>query len=356
MRFSIVCLREALDSSDVERLKGMGVTVDVLQRGGLRRFASFYRLVRAARPDVIHAVLFDANMLARLVAPLTRTPVLSSLVTAQYDQMAMDAAPSRWKKTVVRLTEVLTGWFGVTHFHAVSESVASHAVRRLHIDRRKITVVERGRDGDALGRRSAARTAATRHHLGVAEGEQVVLAVARHEPPKGLHCLLRATVLVRDRIPGARLFVAGREGTLTDDLLAFVREAGLEHQVTLLGNRPDVPDLLAACDVFAFPSLWEGLPGAAIEAMALEAPVVASDIPGVRDVVGTHAYLVPPDDAAKLAEGICAALEGGGQTSENVRLCRQRFEKKFQAAVMLEGMEQLYRRLASLPAPPTRRS
>lgn len=354
LTFSVVCLGQPVDMDDCEQLRSAGVAVTVLPTGWWRRVWSLRSMVRKSRPDVVHAVLFDSNLLARIVAPMTRTPVLSSLVSSQYDPLAMAAAPSRWKKKLVRQSEIVSGWFGVSHFHAVSDSVALHGVRRLRIRPTKISVVERGRDAERLGRRTYARRSAVRDELGLSGDCLMVLAVARHEPAKGLMYLLEAMVRLRREIPTVRLFVAGRRGSQSRELEAFIAENGLKEYVDLLGNRSDVPDLLAGCDVFVLPSLWEGLPGAVIEAMALEAPIVASNIPGVRDAVGPGPELVPPGDSGALASALASVLGDTSATELGVQQLRARFEERFQTTMMLKGMERLYRNVASLPAPPIR--
>ena len=103
--------------------------------------------------------------------------------------------------------------------------------------------------------------------------------------------------------------IAGRAGGQTERLRATIAREELSDHVRLLGFRDDAPELLSAADVFAFPSRWEGLPGTVLEAMALEAPIVATDLPMTREVVTpAEAVLVPPDDAAAFAAAILDCL------------------------------------------------
>ena len=343
LRFSIVCLHPSPEASDSEELEHLGVPVTVLPQGRVARLIEFRRVVRRLRPDVLHAVLFEANLVARTVGPVCRVPVISSLVSSQYDRLAMRAAPSMWKKEVVRAVDIVSGRVGVARFHAVSESVADHAQRRLRVKPARIEVVERGRDPVVLGVNSPERRAAVRMRIGVSPEAPMVLAVARHEPAKGLDVLVSAMADVRRIMPDARLLVAGREGTETPCLRKLIAEAGLEQTVHLLGNRNDVADLLAACDVFVLPSRWEGLPGAVLEAMALEAPIVASDIPGVRDALGESDALLPPGDASALGEALLRMLQFGADEAVVARY-RRRFEERFTTEAMLLGMRRLYGR------------
>src|SRR4030095_17104512 len=98
----------------------------------------------------------------------------------------------------------------------------------------------------------------------------------------------------------------------------IVRRLGLEGAVTFLGPRDDVPDLLCAADAVVIPSRWEGLSNVLIEAMAMEAPVVASDLPILEDAVGDDdlVRLVRPGDAEQLAAAISATLDDPAGAAE----------------------------------------
>ena len=99
---------------------------------------------------------------------------------------------------------------------------------------------------------------------------------------------------------------------------------------------------MCAADVFVFPSLYEGLGGALIEAMALEAPIVAFDVPAVRETVGDVGLLVPPRDARRLAEA-CRSLLTSPTLADDLRARgRRRFETTFTNERYLTGMRALY--------------
>jgi glycosyltransferase involved in cell wall biosynthesis len=129
--------------------------------------------------------------------------------------------------------------------------------------------------------------------------------VARLTQQKGLPYLLEAMCRVRIALQDARLVVVGM-GDRMLELQARISELGLDDCVRLLGSRTDVADIVASLDVFVLPSLWEGLPTVILEAMALGMPVVATDIPGTRELVfdGRTGLLAPPRDPAKLADAM----------------------------------------------------
>ena len=137
---------------------------------------------------------------------------------------------------------------------------------------------------------------------------RIVGNVARLAEQKGHRTLLAAVPAVLERHPEVRFAVAG-DGELREELEELARQ--FEDHVVMLGNRPDVPDLLASFAVFAYPSQFEGLCLAVIEAQAAGVPVVATPVGGIRETVvdGVTGLLVPPDDAAALAGAIIRLLD-----------------------------------------------
>lgn len=168
-----------------------------------------------------------------------------------------------------------------------------------------------------------------------------VLAAGALVERKGFDVLVDAFALLQ--VAGAILWIAGEGDPAA--LKKRVERHGLAGRVRLLGRRNDVPDLLAAADVFAMPSRAEGLGIAALEAMAAGLPVVASRVGGLGEVVldGETGRLVPPGDAAALARALDEVL---GDATLRVRLGaagRARVQAEFTADRMVDAYEALYR-------------
>jgi glycosyltransferase involved in cell wall biosynthesis len=230
---------------------------------------------------------------------------------------------------------------------AASAAVADDAVAALGVPRERIHVVPRGRSRAALGALAAwsiERRAGAREALGLAPTRPVVVNVARQEPQKGQRHLLEAVAAVRRSHPDVVLLMVGREGRSTPELRRTAARLGIEEAVWWLGVRHDVSDVLCAGDVFAFPSLWEGLGGAVLEAMALRVPIVASDIPALREVLagGRAGELVPAGDVSALAEQIVAALAGGPADTAKVDAAERRFDETYELAAVAQQMCRLY--------------
>jgi glycosyltransferase involved in cell wall biosynthesis len=304
------------------------------------------RLIAAQRPDLVHTTLFEADVAGRIGASLARVPVVSSLVNVAYGADHNDAPGlRRWKVQGAHLVDAATAR-RVVRFHANTRYVADVMAERLHVPRDRLEVIPRGRDPERLGRRNPERRARVRAALGIAQETSLLVAAARQEHQKGLDALLEALPGVLSRTRGVRLVVAGRDGNQTPLLRATVRRLGLEGTVAFLGPRDDVADLLGAADTVVIPSRWEGLSNVLIEALALEAPVVASDLPTLEDAVtdGDTAILVPPADPVRLAAAIVATLADPVAARARAERARERFLQRFTIDRVVDQMLGFYDR------------
>jgi glycosyltransferase involved in cell wall biosynthesis len=166
----------------------------------------------------------------------------------------------------------------------------------------------------------------------------------------GLRSRLGSRLAARARArPGAVVVIAGRSGNASGAIDEAVKRAGLADRVRRLGHRDDVGDLLSAADVFALPSLYEGTAGAAIEALALETPIVSSDLAGTRGVLidRVTARLVPVGDADALAHAIVSTLDDPTGGALQVANGRALFDDRFTLERSAERMADLYAAVAA---------
>lgn len=298
---------------------------------------------------LVHTTLFEADQAGRLGARWARTPVVSSLVNVAYGREQREATElPAWKVAGAHALDIATARL-VRRWHAISRTVAEAMGRRLLIPSTRIDVVPRGRDPAVLGERTAERRARTRSQLGIAPETTVLLTAARQEAQKGLDVAIEVIDRFHRDRPDAMLLMAGRDGNASDQLRARVATAGLDGTVRMLGWRPDVPDLLVAADVLLFPSRWEGLGSVLLEAMALEIPIVSTDLPVVRELLidddGTElAHFAPVDDASALTTACHAALDG---CEDRPARARARFLRYYTAERAAAGIAALYRRSLS---------
>ena len=171
---------------------------------------------------------------------------------------------------------------------------------------------------------------------------RIVIHVGRMAPQKNHRGIVEAFRLVREQDEGARLLLVG-DGRLRGEIEARIDRLGLRGACAITAGRRDVPRLLLASDVFLFPSLWEGLPGAPLEALAAGLPVVASDIPSIREIEPHFpgAILVAPaDDVEAHAANVLRALRGPRDRAD----LRARFERSpFALPRAVEAYRELFR-------------
>jgi len=256
---------------------------------GVRRAAGF---LRAFRPDVIHSHNFHGNMLARMLRLFCRNVRLISTIHNVYEG-------GRWRMLAYRLTDGL-----VDRTTAVSAAVAQRYGQLKAVAKNKCVVITNGIETDAFVPEPE-RRAAMRAQMGVAE-EFVWLWVGRNAPAKDIPNLLGAFATAWRTAPQMQLWMAGFSQALSDaaaNARITVPPEALQR-VRHLGIRSDIPALLDAADAFVLASAWEGMPLAVGEAMAMEKPVVATDVGGVRELVGDAGVLVPAKDANALAEAM----------------------------------------------------
>jgi len=289
----------------VQELERLGVRTAVLERPDVRRLAA---LLREARPRIVHVT--DVWPQAVVAARLARVPRV--LVTHHTPELPRrdNAAGRAW---------LALGWA------LRPEVIYTSAADAERDGRRPSHVVPLGIDLDRFASGKPA----------LPKDAPLVGNVARLAPQKDHATLIEAARLV----PGARFAIVG-DGELRADLER--RAQGLP--VLFTGARDDVPDLLASFDVFAFPSLYEGLCVAVIEAQAAGVPVVATPVGGIRETVvdGETGLLVPPRDPRALAAAIRRLLDDRELARRLAGEARRRVNERFSEQRMVEETLRLY--------------
>lgn len=354
---NIITLRSRGDEGVEPLLRAQGFEIHTIGSiGRLKTLRALRRLIRTQQPDIVHTMLFEANLYGRLATIGTGARVVVSLVNTTYSAARLaDPRLDRRKVRVVQALDAALARFRTDRFHAVSRAVKDDAVAALRLPDDKVTVIERGRRPETLPIVSPARRAAARRKLALLADAEVLVSVGRQEYQKGHRYSLEAIRELSDR-PDLVLLVAGRTGNESDELQQIL--AGMPEtaeRVQLLGHRSDVAEVLAAADVFVFPSLFEGMPGAVIEAMASGLPIVASDIEPVREVVdiGANAVLVAPRDASALAAAVRELLDDRLRLDDMGRRSREIFEERFTIERSVEGFIDLYGQVSPAEQPST---
>jgi glycosyltransferase involved in cell wall biosynthesis len=223
---------------------------------------------------------------------------------------------------------------------AVSDATRQLFLEAFHIPDDAVAVIHNGivppPTGDA---------ASLRGELCLAEDEVLIVSVGNLYPVKGHRVLLEALVQLAAmaELPRWRMALAGR-GRETEHLKRYAAEQRL-HQVHFLGHRSDVPDILAAADVWVMPSLSEGLPLALLEAMFAGKAIVASAVGGIPEVIVSedHGLLVPPGDPSALARALGRLVTSPELRGALGRAAEMRARRCYNVTRMTDQYERVYR-------------
>lgn len=297
----------------------------------LRGIARARRFLREFQPDIVHSHGFHGNIAARTFHLFGAAPAPISTIHNVYEG-------GRHRMLAYRVTNPLSR---ITT--AVSAAARDRFVRLRAVPANKCVVLANGIDIAEFSPDPARRNLA-RAELGLRD-EFVWVSAGRIVAAKDYPTLVRAFALIRTDVPDARLFIAG-EPADPDEVARVCRlasELSLGHCMQCLGLRRDLPALLDAADAFVLASAWEGMPLVVAEAMAMEKPVVATDVGGTRELLGDCGALVSPRNTGALA----AAMRQMMLTEPEARLAlgrsaRRRIAAHFSIEAKAAEWESLY--------------
>ena len=327
---------------DAVRASGYPVfPVPALQReirpwADLQALAQLVRVIRSGCYDLVHTHTSKGGFLGRLAAKISGVPVIFHTVHG----FAFHEENS-WKARMLYVTlEKIAARF------CDRMIIVNHEDRLKAIDYGvagpdKVVTIYNGIDTAPFNR--VYDRIKVRRELGVREGEHLVGMVARLAPSKAPLDFVNAADYVLARKPNVRFIMVG-DGPLRDEINQVIQQLGWNDRIILTGHRTDVPEILAAMDVFVLTTLWEGLPIALLEAMAVSLPVVATNVRGPREVVqdGETGYLAPPKEPIAIGELILKLLEEDERAREMGRKGRRLIDEVFNATAMTEKTLAVY--------------
>ncbi|MBX7168647.1 MAG: glycosyltransferase family 4 protein [Pirellulales bacterium] len=348
-----------------ETIDHRGVRVVRLAQPGLRFWGTWRYMrkldawlsARRAQFDLVYVSMFKHDAYATLgAARRARFPVALRAEGAGLSGDMHWQLEARFGRRIKQ--RCATAGAFIAPSRAIQEELIAAGYRRsrIHLIPNGVAV---SADGETTATHRAQRRAQARRELAQSNHElafvgeaPLALYTGRLHEAKGLMDLVRAWPGVRERVPGACLWLAG-EGPLRTALAAEIIEQGLAGAVVLAGSFDAVDDLLTAADVFVLPSYEEGMSVALLEALAAGLPVVASDIPGNRDLVEheTHGLLVAPGDAAGWVQAIAATVHDAEAAARRAAAARARVAAEFSLSRAVRTHWELFERLIH-EAPP----
>ena len=308
-----------------------------------RRLAQF---IKSKKIDVLHSHGMLTNIISRVAGKMANVPVSVSTehLTMELGRGGRSTETiERLKARYYRMLDNYTSRYN-QQVIAVSNAVRDDLVEQ-GIPVSRITVIQNGINIPDIDPAAGNRI---RLELGIKPEETVVGAVGRLSPQKDYPTLLRAFKEVNKSCPDAVLMIAG-EGHLRKNLEKLADDLGIGERVKFLGYRSNVLEIVSSFDIYVLSSLWEGLPLAVLEAMAMEKPVVATSVPGTAEAVneGETGFLVPLRDYQSLSRRLIYLADNPDKARLMGEAGRRRWKDCFSLTRVIDEHESLYQKLAS---------
>lgn len=302
-----------------------------------------YRLLRSESVDLLHIHDPRGGLLGRIIAKCLGIPVLYTAHLLPYQYAGAGRRASRWtpfQRWIYKRVEAQLNHHFTERVLYVSSCAYQEALQEGIAPQGRAEVIENGVD---LARYSDPGDASLiRDRFKVAPDVPVICFVGRLTEQKGPDLLIKAASQLRDRSRDFQLWLVG-DGPLQTALESHVRKLGLEGVVRFLGYRKDVPELLAASDLFVLPSRYEAMSISLLEAMAAGKPCVVTDVGDNARLIeqGSEGLVVPPEDETALAAALQRLLSDPSLRRAMGAAARQK-ARCYEVATMVQRIQAVY--------------
>lgn len=350
VNIAIVVLEHRKEGIEKEIIDA-GFKVTFLNGTSLKQISEMRHIIRDFKPDLVHSVLLKASFKVRILKLFMEFKHVESLVNCSYSKIRYaDPKVNTLGLRFSQFKNITSQRLGTDYFIAITEEVKRHAIENIQIPDRKIKVIPRGRKTnlyiDGEGRESARRELIK--ELGLNDQAVIFTHVGRQEYQKGhmqlLQALSKRSVILEKNI----IFIfCGREGNATPEIKSFLENNPIPHDIYWLGHRNDIQKILAASDVFVFPSLYEGLGGALIEAQAAALPVICSKIPVFFEVIknNENAFMFEIDDHIQLLAYIKELSENKGLRDRMSKKSLENYNENYRVNTIHFKVEQFFKNI-----------
>ncbi|MCB0129510.1 MAG: glycosyltransferase family 4 protein [Caldilineaceae bacterium] len=305
----------------------------------LRALIRLTRLMRRGNYAIVHTHSSKAGIIGRWAAKFAGTPVIIHTVHGWGHHSRQHPLVRRIYVWLEKRSLPITSKLIAVSARNVQDGLADGIGTP-----EDYVVIRSGIELDRFGH-PAVTPAATRARWGIPTDALVIGTVTRLSPQKAPHDFVRAAALIAEQRPNV-VFVLVGDGPLRAEVTDLARDLGLDDRVVFTGLRRDVPELMAAFDIFALSSLWEGLPRVLPQAMATGLPIVATAADGSAEAIeeGVNGFLTPPGRPDALAAALLRLIDDAALRRQMGAAGRARVGE-FDAVDMVQQIDTLYRTL-----------
>lgn len=339
IEFKIVCLKHKEVGLE-EEVADAGITTLYHRGNSFKSKLSFFnRLIEREKPDLVHSVLTESNLIARASKLSGRKfTLIQSLVNTPYSiERKKDNQLSWFKFQIMKQIDIVSARLTKQiYYHSITYEVLEH-YKSLYNIKDNYMVIYRGRESNEYCNYVKKKDRFT------------IINSGRQEFAKGQIDILKALHYLERNygVTEIDLEILGRSGTYSKILENYIEEHNLSSRVKIHGFVNNVYKTLASCHAFVFPSYYEGLGGALIEAFASKLPCLCSSIPVLKEVVGSPngALFSTPGDIESLANNIYKLYENQDYRNKLSNYAYKRFENSFKLKEINQEMLNMYKSL-----------
>lgn len=326
-----------------EKIEKSGITVRALNKkihlsNSIDIIYNLVQILRKENPDILHTNLFFSNIYGRIAAKIAG---IKLVVTSLHNPDYTYENNGKWTFKIRKAIDKYTAKLCNTVFIAVSEFVKKDFEKQLGF--KNIKVIYNCVDAPYFKKIYISKIEEKREEIGLKKDDIVLLNVGRLHPQKGQIFLIEAFSLICKNNPKYKLIIIG-SGLIGDRLKIKVNDLNLSDSVIFLKDREDVREIMSACDIFVFPSLYEGFGIALVEAMAVGMPVIAFDIESLREIIRNNidGALVEKQNSVKLAEAIYAIAQDNERRHYLGKNAKKRTLEMFGVNTYIKKLENFY--------------
>lgn len=334
--FPVVVILNGSDQLSVDRLKSSKIPIYIFNKYNLlfKGVPCIYYIIKKEKIKIIQNLLFYSNNIGRVLGRISKNKIILSGTRGDGGTMLP------WQNYLDKYTKMLDDMMIVN-----SKPALNYCKNKIGISSNKIALIYNGIEISKANLNNE-EINSIKKLWHIPEDKIIIGTAGQLAVEKGHRYLIDAIKIILRKNVNVFLVIAG-VGKLLNDLYNRAQEKGILENILFLGKCNQMDDFYEIIDIFALPSLSEGMPNVIMEAMSHGKPVIASCIGAIPELIddGLNGILVPPGNADKLAEAILD-LTNNAELSKSIgNKAKQKINKSYPLRNMIDSYDDLYRKM-----------